>query len=525
MIIMENKEYVFLKYTLILILLLFTLIPVIYLLLYSFLKNISSGFSWPYIEDLLFNERWIRIFLRTLFIAFLSSIVGSVLGIYTSFILFKTNFRFKKIFRILTIIPLLIPPYTMALAWINLLTKSKTFEIFGYSIYNLYFASIILALSFFPISTFFNSFSLRRIGSNIEDSAILLHKKWKVFRKITFPLMLPSLIASFLLIFVLSISEFGVASVFRTNSFISEIYYSFSAFFNYEEAITLLLPLYTLSFIFVIVYFYFSGRKFEFPSGEMRIISLSPFWQIFNVVIFSFIIIFSVIAPITSLFLNTDIEAFLSSLREFRPILHSLFAASTGALLAVLIAFPIGYIIKRDKYGYIVRFLALLPITLPGMVLGISYIHFFNKPELTLLYGSVFLLIMALCGKVLPYLVLIFNGFFETFPKSLEESAYLLGKNIKEIFRKIIIPLFLPAILIAWLMAAIFLLRDLGLSLLLHPPGFQTIPVRLFIIYHIGNYKEVSALSLILIVINLILSYIIHKLFERGMKYGNRSDV
>ena len=146
-----------------------------------------------------------------------------------------------------------------------------------------------------------------------------------------------------------------------------------------------------------------------------------------------------------------------------------------SATLLVTVGFLVAYFFKRRWDPLI-----LFPLIVPSAAVGIGLIAIWNTSLTKVIYGSFLILVVGYLGRFLPFTIKTLSPFFEQIHPSLEESARLSGASFFRTVREILLPLMKPGIMLAWLVSFILCLRELAISVLLTPPGFQTLTNRFY---------------------------------------------
>ena len=98
----------------------------------------------------------------------------------------------------------------------------------------------------------------------MEESGLVAGSVFQVFRQITFPLIAPAILSSMMIVFVLSLSEFGVPSLLQINVLTTQIFTQFSAFYNEKAATSIAFPLIAITLALIILeQIYLRGKSFE----------------------------------------------------------------------------------------------------------------------------------------------------------------------------------------------------------------------------------------------------------------------
>src|SRR5262249_54455496 len=145
----------------------------------------------------------------------------------------------------------------------------------------------------------------------------------------------------------------------------------------------------------------------------------------------------------------------------------------------------------------------LLLFTLPGTVIGIGLIALWNRPFTGFLYGSAGIIILAYVAQYTALSSRIVQATLSNVPPSREEAGQMSGASWLAGVWYLVIPAALPGIAAAWAIGFVFCFRDLGASMLVYPPGQDTLPVRIFTTMANGAPSLVSALCVVLVVCTL----------------------
>ena len=190
-----------------------------------------------------------------------------------------------------------------------------------------------------------------------------------------------------------------------------------------------------------------------------------------------------IILPLGGLVLQTSPPDYVDALsRAGDSLRHSLLYAASGATLLTLLGFFCGYLVhtRALRTWRWVDFLTLLLLVLPSPVIGIGLIGLWNRPATEWIYSTP---AMILLGYLAQYIALTSRTTAATLaqiPASMDEAAAVSGAGWFRRLLRITAPLSRPGLLAAWLVAYIFCLRDTGITLLVYPPGHDTLPVRIF---------------------------------------------
>ncbi|MGH7554890.1 MAG: ABC transporter permease, partial [Longimicrobiales bacterium] len=183
--------------------------------------------------------------------ALLATLVGAPLGLALA----RVAVPCKPAWRIALAAPVLLPPYVTGLAWVyltgsaGLVASTTGHDLLSEWTYSLPGAILVLGLVLYPLSMLAAEVAARRVEPRLEEAALVVASPGRVLRRITLPLVAPSIAAAALVIFVLAVSEFGVPGLLRVRVFTTEVFTAFAALYDFSRATMLALPLLGLSIV------------------------------------------------------------------------------------------------------------------------------------------------------------------------------------------------------------------------------------------------------------------------------------
>uniref|UniRef100_UPI001FAF2A05 ABC transporter permease n=1 Tax=Geotalea sp. SG265 TaxID=2922867 RepID=UPI001FAF2A05 len=383
------------------------LLPVIYMFAFSFV-DASGHFSIANYQRLFMDERQRALLLNSGILGAGATAVAMTIGIPLGIILARSDMRAKRLIRLLLIIPLAIPSFILALAWIYIggtaglaaqVTGADFLSPFTYSLTG---AMVVIGLNLFPLAMLATESAAWRVEGHLEEAAMLVATSNRVFWRITIPLISPNIAAAALIIFVLAISEFAVPSLLRVPVFTSEIFTAFAALYEFGAATALAIPLLIMALV--------SGLGVKMLVGD-RIVStrrssgtLFLQWhgprRFIGILWLLVVLLVSVLLPLAVLAREAGgMEPVVAAIGgSSGAIINSLSLAVVGAVLIALIAAMLGYGAARSS-GRIHDFADiafLVTFAVPGTVVGIGLINIWNRPGLpSIVYQSLFIILVA----------------------------------------------------------------------------------------------------------------------------------
>src|SRR3990172_4308428 len=196
-----------------------TFLPIVWMFGNSVYEE--GRFSFAYYRDIFLTLKYGKVIANSLILATITTIISSFIGVPAGFLLGKTGFL-NNVFS----------QYTML--------SPESVSDFIYSIYG---TSFILSINLFPVVMLVTEYALKCVNPRMEESGLVVGSAFQVFRQITLPLIAPAILSGMMIVFVLSLSEFGVPSLLQINVLTTQIFTQFSAFYNEKAATAIAFPL------------------------------------------------------------------------------------------------------------------------------------------------------------------------------------------------------------------------------------------------------------------------------------------
>ncbi len=482
-----------LKFLLWLYVLVFLALPIVILI---------PGFSGFNLR--VFDRSFLLALKNSFFIASATALLSMVIGFFLALAVGKTAIKKRGAWAILLSLPLFFLPYQFALGWSSLLPPGPLTHLF-FSPFGVVF---VLSGCFYPVVLWLVLVGLYSISPQEEEAALLFSPPSVVFRKITLPRVLPSLLAGGLLVFLLSLSEMGVATYLGVNVLPTQILTQFSAFYNFKTAFAYCLPLLFIGIVIFALEAGFLRRKLHWRED----LSLAPglvFPSNFAVsALLAFVFALFFLLPMASL-LKEGLSYLPSALRwGGKSLLLSLVYSIFAALVVLLWAVPSAFSGKgTEKVGF--SYFSLLAFLLPPPALGIGLIYMWGKVPLPV-YGTGLLLVFGLAARYSFIAFKVLENSFRNLDPSPMEAAYLCGASPTRVFFRITLPSLKKWVILSFVLIFIFSLNDLNLSTMLYPPGGEPLVVRIYTLSVNSPIGVLSALSLansFLVIISLIVLF------------------
>jgi len=521
-----------------------TVCPVVMLVLGSFSEGLGAFGSFTlekYVTSYT-DPELAKIIVNTALFTVGSALVATVLALFLAYLNTRTNIPFKFLFRIISIIPMMIPHILFSVSWVLLLNPSnglinlvlrQVFQIEGslFNIYSLPGMILVEGLLDLPIAYLILAPALAAFDVSLEESSkVCGASNLKTLFRVTLPVLRPAILASFILVIVRSLASFAVPSVIgmpgRIYVLATHIYRIIATGFvaDYGMAAAVGMSALATSVALIYVYRHLTSESEKYVTISSRgyrptLIDLKGYrLPLFVVVgVLSFILI---VLPVLVLFYTSLVpysivpsaKAFsLMSWKNWLEVIHdpisllslknSAFLGIVGATLGVILSIFVSYaIVKvRSTASGILESLSFLSFSFPGIVVGVGFMWFFVQ---TPLYATIWSLLIGYIATYLPYGIRPMTSAFVQIHSHLEESSRVCGAGTLYTLRRIVVPLLIPGIVSGWILMATMYVRELTLSVVLSRPGTEVLAVQIFRFAEDGLWGKLSALGIMMIAIS-----------------------
>jgi len=442
-------------------------------------------------------------------------------GVPLGILLGKTDLPHRRLLTLLFVIPLLIPAYIIAVSWSGLLAHWETA---GRWLFGLPGCVFVLFSVFLPIPMLLTMVFLRTINPELEQAGRLVSNWRGVLRGITLPLILPGIGLAALLVFVLSFGEFAVPSFLRFAVYPVESFTQFAAFYNFRAATAAALPLAAVTlFLLWLEAAWLRDKTWRIRpvagAGRAPLIELGAHRRWLFALVASGALVLAVTPIAGLLFQSTGAYAEAFS-RAGASLLRSLAYSVIGASLLVVLGFLIGYLVhsQANRYGRAVDSLTFFLFALPGTVIGIGLIRLWNTPWTNLVYATPLIILFGYLAKYTALTSRITVSQLAQISPSMEQAAEIAGAGWFRRLLFIVAPLAWRGLLAGWLAGYVFTLRDTGITMLVYPPGHETLPVRIFTLMANGSPQLIAALCVIMIAATLLPAGLLWALLGRDRR-------
>jgi len=459
------------KLVLWLLMLLFIVYPLTMLLLRAFYEDghLSLGPLLTTVE----NPNNLRALRNSLELALLVGIAGTVVGLVFAFTVERANLgrRAGRLIDISTLLPLISPPFTTSIAFVFSFGPRGliTYDLLGLShvqVYGLTSTFAAETITYFPIAYLALRPMLASISSSFEEASFSLGgSRWYAFWTVTLPLIIPALANAFLLLFSCSLADFATPLILAGSDFSvlpTEAYLQITGMFDLKSGATLsLLLLVPAGLVYYAQERFVAGRSYVTVTGKAATASrrdaVSPLARI--VLVLACILLTTVILYFYALlFYASIVMAFGANhtltLEHYRVIFTEGLPAIEDTLVIALIGMPlgglygivVGYLLGRTRFTgrKAMEVISMLNYALPGTIVGIAYLLAFNNKPLALT-GTATIIIACYVFRYSPTGIRTTIALLQQIDRSMEEASASLGAGSVTTFRRVMLPLILPA--------------------------------------------------------------------------------
>lgn len=500
------------------------------------LENFAKFFSRKYYSITLLNS-----FKVSIAATIASVVVGVVLGYFMS--VFKV--RGAKLLRMCIVMATMSAPFVGAYAWIMLLGRNGVITnllsgLFGITMPDIYgFNGIMLVFvtQLFPLVFLYVQGAMSKMDASLmEASENLGCTGFKRFFTVVLPLISPTVLAGALLVFVRAMSDFGtpmlIGEGYRTftvilyNEFVGEV----SQNKGFASAIAIIAILITM-----VVYFSqnFVAKKQAFSMNALHRIEKKQLHGFSNFIVhfITYVVVGISILPqlyvVYTSFLKTSGQIYVAgySLQSYqdmfsrlgRSIQNTIVIPAVSLLIVVFLAVLIAYVAvrRRNVLSGAVDVISMIPYVIPGTVIGIAMISAFNREPLVLT-GGMFIMVVALVVRRLPYTIRSSVAILQQIPLYVEEAALSLGSSKPKAFFTVTLPMMSSGVLSGAILSWVTLISELSTAILLYTGKTQTLTVAIYTQIVRGNYGIASAMATVLTVMTLLSLLIFNKISKDG---------
>ena len=531
--------------------------PVLLILFNAFW--VDGEFNAASVIDILKEPETFQALLNSLIIASCTTVGSTIVGTFFAWLVTRTDLPHKTFMKSMFLVPFMLPSFIGALAWKMLLSPNAGFinqffiDHFGFTgavfnIYSYYGISIVEIMYLFPFVFIQVCGALERMDPTLEESARISGAGlFTITRKITIPLVLPSILSGALLIMLYSMAHFATVAVlgiengiYNIPTLIYERIHQSGGSFDAIRTGTVLATVLVITAAFII----WLQRKI-LGSGHYQIIGGKSFRPMelklrglrYPLLIFCLAYIaFTILLPTAVIFLvgslktyglsfalsNLSLDNYKFILFDYKvtrdAIFNSVTLGFTAAIITMFAGVMISYVIVKMKVRGkgILEFLGMLPFSVPGSVIALGVILAWSGQFGINLYNTVWIILVAYIARYMAFSLKANSAALEQVHDSLVEASRACGATMWQSLRDVVLPLVRPGMFAAFFLIFLPSLRELTVSIMLYAPTTRTIGVAIYTLNEDGETVMSAALAGIALIIIIVGQSIINHFTKKA---------
>jgi len=439
---------------------------------------------------------------------------GIVLGTLVGIVLWRWDTGLGSYLRWLVLVLAPIPPYIHALAWSSTIyTVNSALQGVGIPTIPLegWIGSWwVQLMSLAPIAVGLALLGLKSVESVLIDAARLIRSDIRTLARVVLPLAAPAIMAGGGFLFVLSLMDYSVPSLFQMNVYSLEIFAEYSASNQPARAFLLSLPL--LLIAVGVLAASLSALRNAAQSSVWRIPSWKvapawPGWFIWIQGVAAVVLVAQIAIPLISL---TTAVGTWENITSTIASAHSEISFTFWiAILTAVLCLPIALaaareLMKSDRWRRLWWVLVIAPLAIPPPLIGIGLISIWNRPLFLDVYGSSMMPVLAALARFTPLAAIVLAAQLRRIDPLLIDAARVIQTKTSQTWIRIWLPMIAPGLLAAAGIVFALTTGELGATLLVAPPGQATLTMRIYNFLHYGASSTVAGLCLMMAVATLI---------------------
>ncbi|HEA3275572.1 TPA: iron ABC transporter permease [Pasteurella multocida] len=517
-------------------------VPVLLIFINSFWVN--GQFNVTDVVNILKQKETYEALLNSLFIAVGVTIMSTIVGTFFAWLVTRTDLPYKGLMKVMFLVPFMLPSFIGALAWKMLLSPRAGYinrffmDTFGLEepIFNIYSYTGIMAVEtmyLFPFVFIQVCGALERMDPTLEESARISGASlFTITRKITIPLVMPSIVSGALLIMLYSMAHFGTVAVlgvengiFNIPTLIYERIHQSAGSFEAIRTGTVLATVLVVTAALIIWlqnkilnrgrFQIIAGKSFRPVEVKLRGLRMPLLF------ICVFYIAFTIVLPTVTIFIvgglktyglpitweNLTFDNYKFILFDWQltkdAIRNSVLLGLAAAVITMFAGVMISYVIvkMRVKGKGILEFLGMLPFSVPGSVIALGVILAWSGKFGINLYNTVWIILIAYIARYMAFSLKANSAALEQVHDSLVEAARACGASMWQSLKDIVVPLVRPGMIAAFFLIFLPALRELTVSVMLYGSSTRTIGVAIYTLNEDGETVYSAALAGIALII------------------------
>jgi iron(III) transport system permease protein len=462
----------------------------------------------------LFSDRRIWLLVQSLLLAAAVAAAGIGTGILVATALWRkpAGITFAVLLMVLALAP--VPPYIHALTWSQAIATlnrgltalgSAPLPATGWTV-----SFWVEFMAMLPVAIFLSYIALASVDRTLVEAARMVRPDADVLHAIILPLAAPTLSAAFGFLVVLSCTDYSVPSLFGSDTYALDIFSTYSASGSAAGALVAAIPLLIVT-LSVMTWCRLGIRRLaqtpnwtagswdtppEFPAlirmaqeGALALLGIQV------VVIFMGLVLAA--GSLQRIATTVQFSA--------REIQNSFLVVACTILIALPLALAVSReLLREDRYGSLWWGIILVPLAVPAPLVGIGLISLWNNPAFSPVYGTFLMPVFASVCRFTPFAAVILFVQIRSVDPALFDAARVFSRDTLHTSCRIFLPLLAPGLFVASAVLGALTLGELGATLIVTPPGFGTLAIKIYNYLHYGAAPEVAGLCLVMVTATLL---------------------
>jgi iron(III) transport system permease protein len=482
---------------------------------------------------------------NSLLLAVLTGLSTTLLGLAFALIATRTAFPFKRSLRVLTVLPIITPPFVIGLAIILLFGRNGTITQFvatvfgmepGRWIYGLPGVWFAQTLAFTPIAFLVLIGVVEGVSPSMEEAAQTLRADgWTTFKTVSLPLMRPGLANAFLLGFIESLADFGNPLVLSGDFDVlsTEIFFAMVGA-QHDPGRAAMMALVLLAFTLMAFWAqqrWLGRRNYTTVTGKgdsgvplqlvpglrWTLYAVTIPWAVLTIVLYVLIMVGGLVEfwgrdytptlrhMIAAFGVTTGEHGLVWSGTAWNSFSTTIAIALIAAVPTAAIGLLTAWLLVRQEFQMkrTFEFGTMLSFAIPGTVIGIAYILAFNVPPIEIT-GTGIILVISFVFRNMPVGVRAGVASMSQLDKSLDEASLTLRASSFTTMRRIVMPLLRPAILAALVYSFVRAMTAISAVVFLVSANYEMATTYILGRVENGQYGIAVAYSAVLILVMLV---------------------
>lgn len=461
--------------------------------------TIIEGSRGDIVNNILPSNRSLNLFFRSVILSITISLTSLLIALLAAIGLYKKVYRYERFSNLIgyiTILMMLLPSFIHSQGWWNF------FEVIRLPNTGVFAAWWVSSIYYFPLPFILIYISMKVLDQEVLEAGAVFLNPSKVLHGVILPSLYPALFGSGLLVFLLSLADYSITSIYSVNTYALDIYAQYSVSGSITDTLLYSVPLILVTLVVGIPGFKIMQRLSFTSKGKTgrRYVTINFPAYISILSDLGLVILFGSIMMLTITLLSGLFDALETvkhismSGSEFK---NTILIATTTFIMSMPLSLNLSHHLNNKKLSNMIYIVLAMPLIMPSGLTGIGLIGIFKG---TALYNTAFMPILASVIRYAPIGTILCYGGIKAINQELMDARMVYQKSTINGFIKLYLPIVLPVTLMGGLITAILSTGEIGATIMVLPPGFNTLAIKIYNYLHYGASEVVTALCSLLII-------------------------